>query len=803
MSGLLQWLYELSSDGEAAEGVLQFRFATAPARWIMLAGAIVAALIVYNLYRREVAAGSRRWALMTLRFGVIMTALLLFSRPTITLRRSHVEPSVVAVLIDRSQSMAEQDVPSPRPPGSHAPTDLTTASPMPAIAGDLEKSADQWNSRWSAAVGRLTASTGLLKSLLDVHRAEVWTLGSRAVRVADLSSAADITGVHKILTAMDPDDHLSDIDGALDDVLKRLSGRRLAGVLLLSDGRRHGGTAGVPVAQRLGARGLPVVAFGAGSSTPRTDVEVVSLWADDRVFVFDSIEARLHLSLRGILENTELEIEVVEEASGASVARRSVSTGPGDLDWRGSIRFKPAGAGRHRFRVGVRELAAERSTANNWAHVDVDVQEATVAVLYVEDPPRFEYRYLKNLLMRESGIDSSCLLLSATSGFVQEGTRPIDRFPRSIEELGRYDVVVLGDVDPRSDWLSPAQETMLVDFVANLGGGIAFLAGERSMPHRLRRTRLEKLLPVSIGAAGVAPSTDPLIEPFVPRLTADGRQSPILRWFENDEMNNRFLSDLPGWFWTAPVGDARPGAAVLLEHPGNDRIGRVPILALGRYGAGRTMFVGTDDLWRWRQVGEQDAYHAFWLRSLRELARNRRLGPDRPMRIETDRREYGLGQMVNVEVHGTPDAMPAPAELDLVIRDAAGMPIDRVAVRRAESRFLAGSFRASRLGTLEIAADSHGRSEIPSRLITVAAPNGELDMPEADPVYLKDLAEATGGAFYDVSDESVDMARLIPDRSLRIADDLERPLWDTRAMLAAFMLLITAEWIVRKYAGLT
>lgn len=786
MMSLLEWLLDPVRLREGGDGVRDFHFATAPARWIMLFGAVIAALIVYNLYRRETVAGWRRWALMLLRFGVIMTALLLFSRPTLTFHRSHVEPSVVAVLIDRSQSMAERDVDAPnRSPASR---------PSEAAAG---------RSRWEAAVERLAARPGgLLTSLLRVHRAEVWTVGEAAQRLAVLESADELPQVAQRLGDLQPVEEWSDLEGALADVQSRLSGQRLAGLVLVSDGRRNGGASGEP----MGARDLPIVSVGVGSPAPRLDLAVATVWADERVFVFDAIDVRIHIALRGLAEPAELVLDVVPAGATEPVASRTVTAAAGDPEWRGSIRFKPSGPGRHRFRVGVRELPGERSIENNWAELEVDVQEAKVAVLYVEDGPRFEYRYLKNLMMRESGLDTSCLLLSATAGFVQEGTRPIERFPRSIEELGHYDVIVLGDVDPRSDWLSPAQEAMLVDFVANLGGGVAFLAGERNMPQKLRRTRLEKLLPVGIGPAGVVAANEALVETFVPSLTLDGRQSPLLRWFEDDAKNSDFYAQLPGWYWSAPVGPSRPGATVLMEHPRQTvsaGLGPTPLLVLGRYGAGRTLFIGSDDIWRWRQVGEEDAYHAFWLRAFRELARNRRLGPDRPLRIETDRREYALGQTVQVEVHGgQSDALNAPHELNLVVRDKDGATVERLTVRRRDSHALVGSFRAARLGALDIAADVLDRTALPPRSITVRAPDSEADQPESDPVYLRHLAEATGGAYFDLHQVPDDLIAHLPDRSGRIQDDTETPLWDTRLMLAVFLTLIVAEWIVRKYAGL-
>ena len=43
-----------------------------------------------------------------------------------------------------------------------------------------------------------------------------------------------------------------------------------------------------------------------------------------------------------------------------------------------------------------------------------------IKVLYVEHPPRFEYRYLKNSLVRDPKILAHCILTSADPEFSQE-----------------------------------------------------------------------------------------------------------------------------------------------------------------------------------------------------------------------------------------------------------------------------------------------------------------------------------------------------------------------------------------------
>src|SRR5438105_14333446 len=99
-------------------------------------------------------------------------------------------------------------------------------------------------------------------------------------------------------------------------------------------------------------------------------------------------------------------------------------------------------------------------------------------------------------MIRDKPIDISCLLTSADPTCRQEGDIPITRFPESIEELMAYDVVLIGDVDPRQ--FSDAQLQLISDFVSKKGGGFGMVAGMRFSPAAYRNTALEALLPVNI-----------------------------------------------------------------------------------------------------------------------------------------------------------------------------------------------------------------------------------------------------------------------------------------------------------------
>src|SRR5207302_5610877 len=132
-----------------------------------------------------------------------------------------------------------------------------------------------------------------------------------------------------------------------------------------------------------------------------------------------------------------------------------------------------------------------RPADNNRIERTIFVRDAKlIKVLYVEGYPRYEFRFLKHLLERESEkekgnktIDLKVLLLDADSDYASEDKSALADFPTR-EELNAYDVLILGDVDPKDPKLGDRRLQYVADFVRERGGGLLLIAGPRHFnPH--------------------------------------------------------------------------------------------------------------------------------------------------------------------------------------------------------------------------------------------------------------------------------------------------------------------------------
>src|SRR5213078_2727346 len=104
-------------------------------------------------------------------------------------------------------------------------------------------------------------------------------------------------------------------------------------------------------------------------------------------------------------------------------------------------------------------------------------------------------------------------------------------------------------------------------------------------------------------------------------LTAEGETHPIMRLGATPPDTRKEWAALPALASSAPLGGPRPGATVLAvtTAPGG---GVHPVVAVQRYGQGRSMVFAGEAAWRWKMlVSSTDrSYEFFWRQAARWLS---------------------------------------------------------------------------------------------------------------------------------------------------------------------------------------
>jgi hypothetical protein len=593
------------------------------------------------------------------------------------------------------------------------------------------------------------------------------------------------------------------LDDALEQALDRTAARPVTGIVVLSDGRSLP-PPGRATLRRLQSEAIPVYAVPLGSEVPGGDLSLAKVDSPRRVFVGDEVPVRIEVERIGAGGGAAT-ARIIDEATGEELA--SAPLGESDENGLASATLlpRPTEAGPRDWRVEIDGGPGDLVADNNVRLSRVEVVDRPLRVLYVEGYPRWEYRYLKNLLIREKTIDSSIMLLSADRDFAQEGNMPIARLPRTAEEFALFDVIILGDIE--SGFFSPEQLEAIREQVAGKGTGLLWIAGERSMPRTWEGSAMAELLPMR----------PPLAIPAAPgpvnaSATALAGDLGLLRLGSGDEWPRELSDPSTGWsrlVWAQaiPPEQLKPTVETLaIGVPSDASRGSseqgVPLITSMRYGAGATLYVATDEFWRYR-FGRGERYtEQVWLPLIRMLGREALASGEERFALRAFPPRVRPGDPVRIELRLTDAALSErtepgfPATVRREGDRSGGGPAELELVRRGDSAEWAGTVSPEATGRhiVRVEGGIAGGAEV---TFECERPDDEVRNSAADHAALADLADATGGAVLG-ADDLGSLERLLKRREVRTEVVRMEPLWDSPLAFLLVLTLAGAEWLGRR-----
>ncbi|HVJ81214.1 MAG TPA: hypothetical protein VNC50_09110 [Planctomycetia bacterium] len=749
--------------------------------WVLVVFGLAAAFLVVGIYLREGAAPRPlKIFLAGIRLSLVALLLLMLGELELSIDRTGLPYQLVA--IDDSESMSRKDRPGTPSAGEEPPTRL--------------RQVQDWLAKNDGAA--LAGLTERQKLRVYAHAAAARRVGEDALKSEDMKALLAEIG------KLEPKGRESLLGGNVRTIINEMRGSPPSALILPTDGATTRGETLAQIAQYAARKQIPIFPIGVGDPERPRDLEVGDLLVDDTVFVGDDVvfdvrvigkgmagkEATLSLAGEGIESPVTQTVKI--EADGAPVRTKLVYRPRRDVKQK---------TGTFNYVIEAPPVERELVTDNNKIEKAITFIDEKIRVLLVDTLPRYEFRFLKTLLDRQSTMEAKVLLLDADPEYVQQDRSAIGFFPADAAELAKFDVIVVGDVRP--NLMSRQQQENVREFVRK-GGGVMFVAGPQFGPTAFRDTPLEDLLPVRPAAA----SEQPAPGGFKPKLTLEGATSPIYRFASDDKENREIWGALPEMFWHATVEKLKPAASALLEHPTAKVENKaLPLAAVQYYGAGRTYYQGFDGVWRWRHLVE-DLYHArYWVQAMRYLSRAKLLGKNRAVELTVDRVKYLRGETVRLRAQFLDEtkAPPAGEDLQAIIEKGGATPTrTTVSLKAAAGRRDAfeGAFAQTEDGQYRarLATPAAGEGPGQEARFLVLPPPGEMDDLQMKEDVLKELAKATGGRYFAISeaDQLFESGVLPAGRRVAITADSPYPLWRSWPMLAAFLVLLTLEWLLRK-----
>lgn len=588
----------------------------------------------------------------------------------------------------------------------------------------------------------------------------------------------------------------TDLSSALNSVAEAEAALR--GIVLISDGDWNTGEPPSRAATRLRMQGVSVFTVPIGSENRLPDLAVTAF--DAPTFGIAGKPVRLPFTLssslpRGHTATIEIKTNEGEKLSGNV-------TIPALGKYQETLIWTPLSEGDYELTLTLPSIDEETDLSNNTLTAPISIRKEELKVLVIDSFPRWEYRYLRNALERDPGVEVSCLLFHPDVDALGGGPGYLNAFPGE-DVLTSFDVIFLGDVGLAPGQLTEAQVAALKNQVTTQASGLVLLPGFRGNQGTLLGTELEDLYPVAMDPAQPRGWGSPTPGQF--ELTELGARSLLTRLEDTENANANIWSSLPGFQWYAGVLRAKAGSEILATHSSEtNEYGRIPLIVTKTYGTGKILFMGTDGAWRWRK-GVEDKYHyRFWGQVARWMAYQRNMASDELMRLfySPDRPQTGdtLTMNANVMSVGGEPLQSANVVVQVVA------PSGKVDSIRLESGgddqwgLFTGNFEPTEPGEHSLTMTCEENGGALNLSINVQGTALEKTGEPARLDVMEEIARISRGEMLTSPDIALIQSRLA---ALPEPDPIERRLriWSSPWWIGAIILLMTFFWIGRKVAG--
>lgn len=722
---------------------------------------VVLTAVVYASYRRNYNSLPRKKGLLllALRVAVVVFLFLCILKPVLSYQSIAGEKSRLVLLVDNSQSMSFADAPGPK-------------------------------ARIDAAKDLVFEPDGLLGSLTESFAVQTFVFSGGAAQLppGEAASALDATG------------NVTAIMGSLREAALRSGSSAPAAAVLVTDGADNSAGAG-----RL-EMGFPIFALGVGSKLSEKgmlDVSLSAPVAPEEAYKGTTVQVKVQVKATGLKSPTSIPVTLSGPA-GEMMAAGEADLSADKLAQELTLSFVADSPGIVEYTLCAAQTGNEQLKENNRQSFILHVLDSKLRVLLV-DRARWEYKYLKLVLEQDPNIQFTGAVLTQKNQFTLQGAGPAQIAARGLpvqpEGYENWNVVFLGDLDREA--FTPGQLEALKEFVAR-GGGFCALGGKSALGlGGYGGTTIEQILPVQLGGRTTPRETSR----FVMQITEEGRHHPIMQgvasFFDGAPEP---VCELEGINIT---GRPKPGAAVIAEHPALSTEGEpLAIVACQRYGEGRTMVVASETTHKWhlkhRGLGLDSPYVRFWGQAVRWLAGVRTEEAGGLFSLWTDRRNYLPGQKVhvNARLNAREAQQPLPDSLPVEAVSESHAQTVQLKTKSGGQEFgrYEGEFLPSAGGQYEITSsvtDREGETLQKSVTIAVGRRYLEFENPDLNEELLRRIAAESGGAYY-AAHEASRLLRDIEAIASAHSQEHEVSVWDTPLFFLLFLILATAEWVLRK-----
>lgn len=547
----------------------------------------------------------------------------------------------------------------------------------------------------------------------------------------------------------------TDIAAALSDIATRYRGRNLGAVVLASDGIHNRGGNPVNAAEHLPC---PVHTVALGDTTPRRDAVAAYLRCNRIAMLGNTFPVEVTVSAT-LLDGHSSRL-TVHDARGRQLHSEPLRYDGNDYSATLHVSLTAQEPGLQRYTIRLAPVDGEYSLDNNVLTFYVDVIDTRQRIALFANAPHPDLGALKQAIESNPNYEVEVVMAADAE---QSRWKPD----------GDYSLAILHNLPSRQHpsvaFADPLPKIHIIGLQTDLS----------------RFNALHTGLEIIAKAAG----TNEVTALFQPSFTL----------FSIEADDAAVLESLPPL--TAPFGEARTSADV--QSLFTARLGRIdtrqPLVAATAQGGQRQAFVWGEGLWRWR-LADYQAHHSHRHvdRLITQLTAFTALQTSRNRLQVTAERTYAAGDPVTLgaELYNESYQLTNTPEVNLHL-ESDSLKADYTFRRAGQAYSL--TLPDLKQGIYRYRATADGLTADGS--FAVEAVSLEQQRMVADHSLLATIASLTGGQLFspgDLQSLNHELSTLKPTlySHTRYAEVLRMPL-----ALALIVLLLAAEWVLRKYHG--
>jgi len=605
----------------------------------------------------------------------------------------------------------------------------------------------------------------------------------------------------------------TDIGQAINEALQRHLGKRLAGVILISDGAQRAIVAETPpqqAAKQLDRRATPLYTVAIGRSRDQSqsrDVSVENLQDEYSVFVKNEFALRVGIKIQGYVNKPIPVSLIVEDEQGnrETVGTQELIASQGSQIVMADFGYRAEAAGQYRLYVEAERQEGEL-IENNSATAFLKVRDGGLRVLLLSSSLlQQEPKFIRRSLDESQEIELDYQLVNVLSR---------SKWPIDIESqvaLSDYDVFIVGDLDvsalTQDNWATMAQ-------LVESGRGFMMYGGFHSFgPGGYASTPVGELLPLELQRIEREPDPTKATRPdrhLAGEITVVPTTTSSITHLAPKDANVEAWTSLKPMRGANKFDRLKDQAVVIAQTEDGQ-----PLLLQSSYVDGRILASAFDSTYRWWQYGQQDAHKRYWRQAVLWLARRDKQAANSVF-IDLPQRRFMAGSKV-VFTTGLTDEVGDPvldAKLKATLTQPGGQSLD-VSLATTEAGFQ-GTIPKSQTddaGIYRIQVQSlDGQNIVASTYsdIVMVKEDFELSDPAANPGLLDMLAKITS---------RVGGKAIAPEQLLDLIDDIKAnppkneiemqskwqlgdTWWDAWGAFGLLVALLSVEWFLRKKWGL-